>query len=175
MKYLHSLPCCGLDHWAGGEPSLGDFVLLSGSDPGCLHSAAGEAPYCLDKLPNTQRVKVVQVPTCRDVFVPSVLCLTLCSASMKTGTIFLRRIPMLTGVLDVQKRPTVFLVILQRDSWNWKENAPTLVLCQWSHSVLSLSILISSSVYLFFCRKRRVFPVDLLIWTSSSAAWDFPS
>lgn len=64
--------------------------------------------------------------------------------------------------------------ILQHDSWNWKENTPTLVLCQWSHSVLSLSILISSSVYLF-CRKRRVFPVDLLIWTSSNAAWDFPS
>lgn len=36
------------------ELSLKEFLLLFGSGPGCLHSAAGEAPYCLDKLPNTQ-------------------------------------------------------------------------------------------------------------------------
>lgn len=33
---------------------LKEFLLLFGSGPGCLHSTAGEAPYCLDKLPNTQ-------------------------------------------------------------------------------------------------------------------------
>lgn len=37
-----------------GELSVEEFLLLFGSGPGCLHSAAGEAPYCLDKLPNTQ-------------------------------------------------------------------------------------------------------------------------
>lgn len=37
-----------------GELSPKEFLLLFGSGPGCLHSAAGEAPYCLDKLPNTQ-------------------------------------------------------------------------------------------------------------------------
>lgn len=36
------------------ELLLKEFLLLFGSGPGCLHSAAGEAPYCLDKLPNTQ-------------------------------------------------------------------------------------------------------------------------
>lgn len=35
------------------ELSLKEFLLLIGSRPKCLHSAAGEALYCLDKLPNT--------------------------------------------------------------------------------------------------------------------------
>lgn len=36
------------------ELALKEFLLLIGSRPKCLHSTAGEAPYCLDKLPNTQ-------------------------------------------------------------------------------------------------------------------------
>lgn len=45
-----------------GELSLKEFLLLFGSGPGCLHSAAGEAPYCLDKLPNTQNWRLSNYP-----------------------------------------------------------------------------------------------------------------
>lgn len=53
-------------HGPSGEPSLKDLVLLSGSDPGCLHSAAGEAPYCLDKLLNTESegCPITHLPRC---------------------------------------------------------------------------------------------------------------
>lgn len=48
------LPAHGLSRQPRSEPSLKEFLLLVRSRPECLHSAAGEAPYCLDKLPNTQ-------------------------------------------------------------------------------------------------------------------------
>lgn len=48
------LPAHELSRQPRSELSLEEFLLLVGSRPECLHSAAGEAPYCLDKLPNTQ-------------------------------------------------------------------------------------------------------------------------
>lgn len=49
-----ALPAHELSRQPRSELSLKEFLLLVGSRPECLHSAAGEAPYCLDKLPNTQ-------------------------------------------------------------------------------------------------------------------------
>lgn len=56
VVYLPSfmLPAHELSRQPLSELSLKEFLLLVGSRPVCLHSAAGEAPYCLDKLPNTQ-------------------------------------------------------------------------------------------------------------------------
>lgn len=55
------------------ELSLKEFLLLFGSGLGCLHSTAGEAPYCLGNF-QTHSLKAVQSPTSQDMFVPSLLC-----------------------------------------------------------------------------------------------------
>lgn len=65
-----------------------------------------------------------------------------------------------TGVLTdgVHLRLTVILLILERDSWNGRdENSPSLVsICaRQCHSVPGLSVLISSSFYLSFLQEEK--------------------
>lgn len=50
---VSALPEHELSWQPPGELSLKEFLLLTGSRPRCLYSSAREAPYCLDKLPNT--------------------------------------------------------------------------------------------------------------------------
>lgn len=127
VKYLRSLLCC----------VLRAFVLLSGSELGCLHSAAGEAPCCLDKRPNTESegCPIVHLPrrVCA-ITALNVLCLTRFRMSMKQSKLqfFIHK---LTGVFpaDVHMRPTALFFASRRDSWKGKD--VFCVLFQWCHSV----------------------------------------
>lgn len=123
------------------------FVLLSGSDPGCLHSAAGEAPCCLDKLPNTESEGCPITHLLRRVCAVSPLFNPLQHTSEARDYFFMQKSDAHWYIADVHRPPTVFLFILQHDSWNWNENAclvPVESLCPQSvhpYQLLCLSFL----------------------------------